>query len=107
MWQISLNSFISPKQNAFIVFLSSDEFLPSFTTSVPSILFFRDFGLLKITNENGDSFGEYCGDLNGNSVLVNGSLVVLSFRRGFYVSSGRFRLLFIPVNGKYNNKIEL
>ena len=58
-------------------------------------------------NENGDSFGKYCGYRNGQSVLVNGSLVVLSFRRGIYGNDGRFRLLFIPVNGKYNNKIEL
>ena len=58
-------------------------------------------------NENGDSFGKYCGNHNGQSVLVNGSLVVLSFRAGIWGSDGRFRLLFIPVNGKYNTKIEL
>ncbi|XP_067027374.1 cubilin-like [Acropora muricata] len=58
----------------------------------------RNYGLLDIMNENGNSFGQYCGNHNGQSVLVNGSLVVLSFRSGIYGSSGRFRLLFIPFN---------
>ena len=58
-------------------------------------------------NENGDGFGQYCRNQNNRAVLVNGTSVVLRFRPGYYASAARFRLLFIPVNGKYNNKIEL
>ena len=56
-------------------------------------------------NENADNFGKYCGNHNGQAVVVNGSIVVLSFRSGSYGSYGRFRLLFTPVYRKYNNKI--
>ena len=62
---------------------------------------------MEIIDENGGSFGQYCGNKNGQSVVVNGRLVVLRFRRGYYSSSGQFRLLFIPVDGKYRTKIEL
>ncbi|XP_015775819.1 PREDICTED: tolloid-like protein 2 [Acropora digitifera] len=55
-------------------------------------------GFLDIMNENGDSFGQYCGNQNGRAVLVNGSFVVLRFRPGYYASYGRFRLFFTPVN---------
>ena len=58
-------------------------------------------------NENGDSFGQYCRYENGREVVVYGSLVVLIFRSGSSGSYGRFRLLFNPVNRKYNNKIYL
>ena len=58
-------------------------------------------------NENGTSFGRYCGYQNGQAVVVNGSLVVLRFRSGYYGSNGYFRLLFTPYNRKYNNKIYL
>ena len=58
-------------------------------------------------NENGDSFGQYCRNQSDRAVLVNGRIVVLKFRPGYYGNTGRFRLLFNPVNGKYNNKIEL
>ncbi|XP_074612569.1 cubilin-like [Acropora palmata] len=62
---------------------------------------------LEIMNENGDSFGRYCGNRNGQAVVANGRLVVLRFRSGYYGSYGRFRLLFTPVYRKYNNKIYL
>ncbi|XP_074612571.1 uncharacterized protein LOC141866917 isoform X1 [Acropora palmata] len=55
------------------------------------------YGSLEIMNENGDSFGRYCGNRNGQAVVVNGRLVVLRFRSGYYGSYGRFRLLFTPV----------
>ncbi|KAK2569857.1 CUB and peptidase domain-containing protein 1 [Acropora cervicornis] len=58
----------------------------------------RYYGSLEIMNENGDSFGRYCGNRNGQAVVVNGSLVVLRFRSGYYGSYGRFRLLFTPAN---------
>ena len=58
-------------------------------------------------NENGDSFGRYCGYRNGQAVVVNGNIVVLRFRPGYYGSYKRFRLLFGPDNRKYNNKIYL
>ena len=58
-------------------------------------------------NEHGDSFGQYCRNQNNRAVIVNGTTVVLRFRPGYYASNARFRLLFIPANGKYNNKIEL
>ena len=86
---------------------SADEFLPVFTTPVLSILFFRYYGYLEIMNENGDSFGKYCGNKTGQAVLVNGNLVVLRFRSGYHGSYGRFRLLFTPVYRKYNNDIQL
>ena len=56
-------------------------------------------------NENGTSFGRYCGSRNGQAVVVNGRLVVLRFRSRYYDSYGRYRLLFTPVYRKYNNKI--
>ena len=95
------------EQNALLLFLSSDEFLPWFTKSVLLILCFRYHGAVEVTNENGDSFGSYCGYRNGQVVVVNGSLVVLRFRSGYYGSYGRFRLLFTPANRKYNIKIYL
>ncbi|XP_074612565.1 cubilin-like isoform X3 [Acropora palmata] len=55
------------------------------------------YGSLEIMNENGTSFGRYCGYRNGQAVVVNGRLVVLRFRSGYYGSYGRFRLLFTPV----------
>ena len=58
-------------------------------------------------NENGDSFGQYCGYQNGRAVLVNGSLVVLRFHPGFYRPYGRFRLLFTTIYREYNNVILL
>ena len=58
-------------------------------------------------NENGTSFGRYCGYRNGQAVVVNGRLVFLRFRSGYYGSYGRFRLLFTPVYRKYNNDIQL
>ena len=48
-------------------------------------------------NENGDILGKYCGSIYGQAVVVNGSLVVLKIRSGYYGSYGLFRLLFIPV----------
>ncbi|XP_067026542.1 CUB and peptidase domain-containing protein 1-like [Acropora muricata] len=65
----------------------------------------RYYSSLEIMNENGTSFGRYCGYRNGQAVVVNGRLVVLTFRSGYYGSYGRFRLLFTPVYRKYNNKI--
>ncbi|XP_067028317.1 CUB domain-containing protein 2-like [Acropora muricata] len=56
-----------------------------------------DYGSLELMNENGDSFGKYCGNKTGQAVVVNGSLVVLRYRSGDYGSYGRFRLLFTPV----------
>ena len=56
-------------------------------------------------NENGHSLGKYCGNRNGQVVVVDGSLVVLRIRSGYYGSYGRFRLLFTPFNSKYNSKI--
>ena len=58
-------------------------------------------------NENGDSFGKFCGNKTGQAVLVNGNLVVLRFRPGLYAIHGQFRLLFTPVYRKYNNDIQL
>ena len=58
-------------------------------------------------NENGDSFGRYCGNRNGQAVVMNGSIVVLRFRSGYYGSYGRFRVLFTPVYRKYNNDMQL
>ena len=58
-------------------------------------------------NENGDSFGRYCGYRNGQAVVMNGSIVVLRFRSGYYGSYGRFRLLLTPVYRKYNNDMQL
>ena len=58
-------------------------------------------------NENGVSFGKYCGNKTGQAVVVNGSLVVLRYRSEDYGSYGRFRLLFTPVYRKYNNDIQL
>ena len=58
-------------------------------------------------NENGDSFGRYCGNRNGQAVVVNGNLVLLGFRSGYYGSYGRFQLLFTPSYRKYNNDIQL
>jgi len=55
------------------------------------------YGSLEIMNENGDSFGRYCGYRNGQAVVMNGSIVVLRFRSGYYGSYGRFRVLFTPV----------
>ena len=89
------------------MFLSSDELLALFTTSVPSVLFFRYDDSLEIMNENGDSLGKYCGDKTGQAVVVYGSVVVLRFRSVDFGTYGRFRLLFTSANGKYNNKIKL
>ena len=58
-------------------------------------------------NENGTSFGRYCGSRKGQAIVVNGRLVVLRFPPGYYGSYGRFRLLFTPVYRKYNNDIQL
>ena len=59
-------------------------------------------------NENGHSFGQYCGYQDGQAVVVNGRLLVLRFRSGYYIGSyNRFRLLFTPVYRKYNNYIQL
>ena len=99
------NFFITLDQNAFIVLLSSDELSALFTTSVLPILFFRYYRSLEIMNENGDSFGKYCGNTTGQVVVVYGSLVVLRFSLGYHGSYGRFRLLYTPTNCKYNNKI--
>ncbi|XP_067027783.1 cubilin-like [Acropora muricata] len=63
------------------------------------------YSSLEIMNENGTSFGRYCGSRNGQAVVVNGRLVVLRFRSRYYDSYGRYRLLFTPVYRKYNNKI--
>jgi len=57
-------------------------------------------------NENGDSFGKFCGDRRVQPVLVNGSFVVLRFRSGNYGGRGRFRLLLTAVYGKYNNDMQ-
>ena len=57
-------------------------------------------------NENGDSFGKFCGDRRVQPVLVNGSFVVLSFRSGNYGGHGRFRLLLTAVYRKYNNDMQ-
>ena len=57
-------------------------------------------------NENGDSFGKFCGDRKVQPVVVNGSLVVLRFRAGNYGGHGRFRLLLTPVYRKYNNDMQ-
>ncbi|XP_015748386.1 PREDICTED: cubilin-like isoform X9 [Acropora digitifera] len=55
------------------------------------------YGSLEIMNENGTSFGRYCGYQNGQAVVVNGGVIVLRFRSGYFGSYGRFRLLFTPV----------
>ncbi|XP_067027785.1 exoskeleton protein RP43-like [Acropora muricata] len=55
------------------------------------------YSSLEIMNENGTSFGRYCGSRNGQAVVVNGRLVVLRFRSRYYDSYGRYRLLFTPV----------
>ena len=74
---------------------------------VLSILCFRYYGSLEMMNENGTSFGRYCGNKTGQAVVLNGSLVVLRDRSGYYGSYGRFRLRFTPVNRKYSNAIQL
>jgi len=56
----------------------------------------RYYGYVEIMNEQGYSFGKYCGSRNGQVVVVNGRLVVLRFRSGSYGSFGRFRLLLTP-----------
>ena len=53
-------------------------------------LFHCSFDYLKITNENNDDLGKYCGERTGEAVLGTGNYAVLMFhsdtsfqRRGF------------------------
>lgn len=56
-------------------------------------LFLCSFDYLKIANEKNQSFGVYCGEMSGKTVVVTGEYAVITFhsdggveRKGFWIS---------------------
>ena len=54
---------------------------------------FSSYDYLRITNDNGQEFGVFCGERSGESVVVTGYLAVITFhsdgsaqRRGFLLN---------------------
>jgi len=61
---------------------------------------------LKITNEQRQSFGVYCGNRTGEMVAVNGDYAVITFHSDRSVQKRGFRILFqIGGNGSNANTI--
>ncbi|XP_068727412.1 cubilin-like [Montipora capricornis] len=54
---------------------------------------------LRIRNNNGGFYRTYCGYRTGQSVIVTGRYVTLTFRSNCCVQRRGFRLLFVPVYG--------
>ena len=52
------------------------------------------FDYLKISNENNQTFGKYCGQKNGQSVYVTGRYAVISFHSDGSVEESGYRLTF-------------
>ena len=62
---------------------------------------------MSITNENNEDFGKYCGSRSGESVIVTGHFVNISFQSDDSWSMMGYNLSFsaiadIPVSGKYS-----
>ena len=47
---------------------------------------------MKITNENGQEFGKYCGEKTGESVVVTGFYAVLTFHSDYSEQTRGFML---------------
>lgn len=57
---------------------------------------------MKITNENSDDLGHYCGKRTGESVLVTGKYAVLLFHSDYDSQRKGFLLFFTTIRqGKY------
>ena len=58
-----------------------------------------------ISNEDGQTFGVYCGDRTGKKVLVTGRLVVIKFHSDSSAQRQGFLMGFTAVSlGKHKNK---
>lgn len=57
----------------------------------------RDY--LKITNENATEFGKYCGQKNGETVVVTGKYALIKFDSDSDIEQKGFVLHFTPVPG--------
>ncbi|XP_068675741.1 cubilin-like [Montipora foliosa] len=57
------------------------------------------YDYLRIRNDNGGFYRRYCGSRSGQSVIVTGRYLTLTFRSNCCVERTGFRLLFIPVYG--------
>ena len=71
-------------QGATCIFLCSDDYV-------------------KITNNNGQTFGVFCRQMTGKVILVTGASAFITFHSDFFMGRSGFRLLFIPVSfGMYS-----
>ncbi|XP_068728356.1 cubilin-like [Montipora capricornis] len=61
--------------------------------------YYCSYDYLRIRNDNGGFYRRYCGSRSGQSVIVTGRYVTLTFRSNCCVERTGFRLLFIPVYG--------
>ena len=57
---------------------------------------------LKITDDNNQTIGVFCGQLSGQTVNVTGQYAVISFHTDFIVQRRGYELFFSPPIGKYN-----
>ncbi|KAL9980660.1 hypothetical protein ACROYT_G009272 [Oculina patagonica] len=55
------------------------------------------YDYLKIFNDQSQEYGVYCGERTGQTVLVTGKYVVITFRSGDIIQERGFRLLFTAV----------
>ena len=55
---------------------------------------------LRISNENDEIFGTFCGQKTGQSIIVNGEYALLTFHSDFALEEKGFQISF--TNSKYN-----
>ena len=67
-----------------------------------TVVFLCSFDYLKVTNENNQAFGVYCGQKTGQVVLATGDYVVIILHSDDFTQSRGFVILFTAVpHGKH------
>ena len=63
---------------------------------------------MKISNEQNQTFGSFCGYKSGQNVTVTGQYAVLTFHSDGYINGNGYKLFFSYVSqGKVNDAYEL
>ena len=69
------------------------------------LLVFR-YDYLRISNENNQTVGTYCGNQTGLNVHVTGHYAVLTFHSDGSVTRSGYKLFFLPVNLGMYSKVD-
>lgn len=58
---------------------------------------------LRISNENNETFGIYCGQRTGQNIIINGEYALLTFHSDFALEERGFQISFTI--SKYNKNL--